>query len=298
MKRKVIDYKTADEFLGYAFRMNSRDLSCEGLPWVKAVCWVDLGQYGDPSPWHIHSDSVEIICCRRGLFEYEYENGGCQLSPGEVFLSRPEEPHRQAAVVTDGSYYVLRMSCRLSDLTRGGFSKTEGEWIRRRIRELPRHYVGGRDVFSCFHSLFQMLDTLACEVSERRIRLRSGAVRLLLSLLESNRMKRGTPNKVEEVIREMRTHPEWRFPENDLVARTGLSASGLLNAFKIRTGFAPHAYLLKCRIDLAQDMLLAGRDLEVVSGLLGFHSRQHLSRQFKKLMGQSPRAWLQKHKKT
>lgn len=296
---KVLRFGVANLFDERPYPVDTHALSGEGLPWLPAISLVNTRQFGGNNPWHTHQGCVEFVCCRKGRLVYESEGKAYRLCPGSVFVSRPSEPHRQVSDTRGVSNYTVMVSCRKADWLASGFTADECAWIRKRLGALPRCYAGGPSVFANIRQLFHVLRTQTAAAPERRIRLHEVALRLLLSLLDAPQQPSGAgpSGRVEDVAQEMRDHPERAFPTDLLVERLGLSPSSAQNAFKTLTGFSPHAFLLKCRIERAGTLLLQGQTMEAVADALGFSSRQHLSLQFRKTMGCSFRAWMAKHKK-
>jgi AraC family transcriptional regulator len=82
----------------------------------------------------------------------------------------------------------------------------------------------------------------------------------------------------------------------DLASATGLTRMHFAAQFRAATGLRPHEYLLRRRIERAQEML-AGTDMSVVDVALsvGFQTQSHFTSVFKRFVGQPPRAWRQSH---
>lgn len=78
----------------------------------------------------------------------------------------------------------------------------------------------------------------------------------------------------------------------DMAAVTGLSRMHFAAQFKASTGLRPHEYLLRRRIERAQEMLLIA-DLAVVDVALsvGFQTQSHFTTTFARLVGRTPHAW-------
>jgi len=78
----------------------------------------------------------------------------------------------------------------------------------------------------------------------------------------------------------------------DLASSAGLTRMHFAAQFRAATGLRPHEYLLRRRIERAQEML-AGTDLPLVDVALsvGFQTQAHFSSVFKRYAGQPPRAW-------
>jgi AraC-like DNA-binding protein len=69
--------------------------------------------------------------------------------------------------------------------------------------------------------------------------------------------------------------------------------------FKAVTGMRPHEYLLRRRIERAQEMLLkTSTPLVDVALSLGFQTQAHFTGVFKRFAGAPPRAWLRSHAST
>jgi AraC family transcriptional regulator len=78
----------------------------------------------------------------------------------------------------------------------------------------------------------------------------------------------------------------------DLAAACGLSVNHFARAFRKSTDVPPHRWMMKRRIERAQNLLLSTR-LPVAEIALdcGFHDQSHLTHVFTRLVGLSPAAW-------
>lgn len=79
---------------------------------------------------------------------------------------------------------------------------------------------------------------------------------------------------------------------DDIAAACGLSASHFARSFRKTTGFAPHTWLLRARVERAM-ALLRQRDVVVgdVAAICGFATPSHFARVFMRQIGMSPSAW-------
>ncbi|MFN7958699.1 MAG: AraC family transcriptional regulator [Holophagaceae bacterium] len=80
---------------------------------------------------------------------------------------------------------------------------------------------------------------------------------------------------------------------DDMAAKAGLSRSGFALQFKQTVGLTPGEHLARFRIATAQELLARGIPLKVAAFDVGYGSSTALSRAFREVTGQSPRAWLQ-----
>jgi AraC family transcriptional regulator len=82
----------------------------------------------------------------------------------------------------------------------------------------------------------------------------------------------------------------------DLASAAGLTRMHFAAQFRAATGLPPHEYLLRRRIERAQEMLV-GTVMSVVDVALsvGFQTQSHFTSVFKRFVGQPPGAWRQLH---
>jgi AraC-like DNA-binding protein len=78
----------------------------------------------------------------------------------------------------------------------------------------------------------------------------------------------------------------------DIASAAGLTRMHFAAQFRARTGLRPHEYLLRRRIERAQQ-LLGKPDVSVVNVALavGFQNQSHFTNIFKRFVGQTPRMW-------
>jgi AraC-like DNA-binding protein len=71
-----------------------------------------------------------------------------------------------------------------------------------------------------------------------------------------------------------------------------LSMAHFSRAFRLACGEPPHAYIVRRRVELAAQLMLAGREpLSEIALKCGFHDQAHLSKQFRQLTRETPAAW-------
>jgi AraC family transcriptional regulator len=78
----------------------------------------------------------------------------------------------------------------------------------------------------------------------------------------------------------------------DVASSAGLTRMHFAAQFRAATGQRPHEYLLRRRIERAQEMLLGtGMSLVDIALSVGFQTQAHFTSVFKRYSGQPPRAW-------
>ena len=98
--------------------------------------------------------------------------------------------------------------------------------------------------------------------------------------------------RIHHVMNGILQHPEREHSVEALAAEAGLTPSHFCRVFKRATGLSPHQYVMKARLDRAQQML-GGTDLSIsqIADCLGFGSQSHFTRAFRTFTGQTPSAW-------
>jgi AraC family transcriptional regulator len=78
----------------------------------------------------------------------------------------------------------------------------------------------------------------------------------------------------------------------NLATTAGLSRMYFARQFRASTGIRPHEYVLRRRIERAQQLLTATSDALVDIALsVGFQTQAHFTTVFKKIVGNTPRQW-------
>ena len=104
------------------------------------------------------------------------------------------------------------------------------------------------------------------------------------------------PWQRRRIDRYVREHLERPVQNNELAEQILLSVSHFCRAFKETFGDTPHAYLIRLRLETAQEMMLATAEpLSQIALASGFRDQAHLSKQFRRVGGDSPAAWRRRH---
>jgi len=89
------------------------------------------------------------------------------------------------------------------------------------------------------------------------------------------------------------------LPVNRLARRCGLSRCYFARAFKVSMGLPPHRWLMRHRIERAQEMLERTSDsIAAIALSCGFADQSHLTRVFHAISGTSPAAWRRQRRAT
>ncbi|WP_225767594.1 helix-turn-helix domain-containing protein [Inquilinus sp. Marseille-Q2685] len=125
---------------------------------------------------------------------------------------------------------------------------------------------------------------------------RAAAVRLV-TLLTLSGVAEGTrgglaPWQKRRVDRYLRRSLHRPLRIEELAEQAALSISHFARAFKDSFGTTPHGYIIRLRLEQAQRLMLTTRDpLSQIALACGLASQSHLSKLFRRWLGETPSAW-------
>ncbi|MCK5843651.1 MAG: helix-turn-helix transcriptional regulator [Victivallales bacterium] len=147
-----------------------------------------------------------------------------------------------------------------------------------------------------------MLDVVeACRKrgASARLAAQSGLVGILDILTQSRShskntyvidlFQRSSNDFSEEVEEYLRRRLSERVSTAEIARYMKVSESTLSHRFKEERGIAPISRLIELRVDFAKALLIKGELLKIIADMTGFSDEFHLSKTFKKVVGESPR---------
>lgn len=99
-------------------------------------------------------------------------------------------------------------------------------------------------------------------------------------------------HKLQQIIDYINAHLEQPLGLAELAQIVGMSPGYFSRLFKQSTGFAPHQYLIQCRVNRAGELLRKGVAIAQVAYQVGFANQGHLNYHFKRSVGITPKAML------
>lgn len=105
---------------------------------------------------------------------------------------------------------------------------------------------------------------------------------------------RKTPANQEifQVIQFMRERLEDEIQLTDLAAMANMSQSHFIRIFKQQTGYTPHNYLIRLRIERSKFLIRSGKiGLKEIASQVGFADQGHFTRLFKRETGLTPKLY-------
>lgn len=94
--------------------------------------------------------------------------------------------------------------------------------------------------------------------------------------------------RLQRVVEKMEDQLGDQLTVGDLAKEAAMSPAHFAREFKRHLNEAPHAYLVRRRLERARDLLLRGRPISEIATDCGFWDSGHLTRQFKKRYNITP----------
>ncbi|MBE8965076.1 helix-turn-helix transcriptional regulator [Nostocales cyanobacterium LEGE 12452] len=114
----------------------------------------------------------------------------------------------------------------------------------------------------------------------------------------SERLKRPPefldPNLLKSALEYIRAHLSKELNLKQIAATVGFSPYHFARAFKVTTGLSPYQYVLRCRLELAQQLLQnQKRSLVQVAVEAGFGNQSHMTSVFQRMLRTTPKRYQQ-----
>jgi AraC-like DNA-binding protein len=214
-----------------------------------------------------------------------------QLRGGDVFLTFPDEPHSTGGKPSEpGVLYWLNVRRPAEGCTFLGLPEAESQTLLAALDALPhRHFRATQHTKTLFRDLFRWHDSPGNPA--RTLRLRLAVTRLLLDVIDASgpRAKSPASERISEIIRLTRSHPERDFRLDDLARHARLSLSHFKKRFRAETGLSPRQFILRDKIEAAKRILHAqSTSVTDIALDLGFVSSQYFATVFKRITGMTP----------
>ncbi|TVP63253.1 MAG: AraC family transcriptional regulator [Nodularia sp. (in: Bacteria)] len=102
------------------------------------------------------------------------------------------------------------------------------------------------------------------------------------------------PNMLKSVLEYVKAHLSQELSLEGIAATVGFSPYHFARAFKVTTGLSPYQYVLKCRLELAQQLLQnQSKSLVEVAGEVGFGNQSHMTSVFRRMLNTTPKRYRQ-----
>lgn len=244
------------------------------------------------SPEHVHPHCIEIVYCMKGCVPFAADGKDYPIHPGEVFISRPDQPHMMRFVPRGN--FTYRILFRVPPPRRAvlGLTLAETRWLTSCLLDIPKRvFNGGSEVKQAFDTIFRLYDTVPNRTPERTTRIRHAALGLLLAVISASQSDSSVANRsaIQKFVDQITRFPERHVSLAEMASDAHLSHVTFASGFKSITGMTPHAFCINCRMEKAKAMLAESQtSIAAIANLLGFCSSRHFTTSFKRSTGVSP----------
>ncbi|MFF2015639.1 AraC family transcriptional regulator [Paenibacillus sp. NPDC058177] len=247
-----------------------------------------------PVPGHKVGPSVHDYYLIHTVFDGEgtFQSGSGKIHPcssGDTFIIFPGALFcYQADTLKPWSYawVGLRGDAVPALLSRVGITKEQPVIHSEHLSELRVLYEKTRLSFQ--QSPYPQLESLEA----------SGWLRLLLHQFGyDNRSTLSVPSQampsiidrqIDQAIRWITFEYHQQVNIDHMASSLGYHRAHLSKAFKVRTGMSPKQYLMKVRMNKAEELLRGHLAIDQVASSVGFNDALYFSKQFRKWSGMSP----------
>lgn len=272
-------------------RREIRPREPDGIPEVVSFGRSRYRVYRPQLPEHMHSGCFEINLCQRGMPVFMLHGRRYEAKPGNVFVTKPGEPHQLTENIRglSMSWLLFRLPARGGAL---GLTEVETASLRRKLETLPSPLFNVQeDVDRGFREMFRAYDE-SRRSGLRSARLKATTLGMLLAIVRDARSRphRIFSGKILEAIKKLEDFPNMRCEISDFVAKSGMSSQRFSRLFKQATGLPPYKMMMMKRMDKARRFVIE-TDIPVadIAYSLGFSSPSHFADQFRATFGVSAR---------
>lgn len=267
-----------------------------------------------PIPRQEHVDAhahrfVELVVILKGSGIHQTEEDEYPIVAGDVFVVPPGVAHTYPETkdchLVNVLFFPDELGIPWHDLrTLPGYHAlfTLEPHYRRQHRFESRLHLGVRDLAVVEH----LLERLQSELSAQSPGFRFVATSVLMDLLATvsrcySRVRSRTARpllRLGETIGYIEENYAQPITVTELCEVAHMSESSLLRAFRQALDTTPIDYLLRLRVSRAAERLRQEPDetITAVAHATGFNDSNYFSRAFRKVMGESPRAYRKHHK--
>lgn len=236
-------------------------------------------------PVHTH-DGYVVGTVTAGAEALNVGGGTHTVSPGQVLLLHPHEPHSNRSLGCEALRY------RVFYLPVAAIAAYVGE-----CGDAPLTFASPVLSDPVLADTIAGLHARLSRAPDDRLAQQSALAALVDALIGRTGPEAAPPPPGGDAAREVRDWIDEHFAEDfglaDLAARAGLSVFRFAHVFKASTGLSPMAYRNQCRVNAARRRLLAGEPIAQVALDVGFADQSHLTRWFQRVVGVSPQRYRQ-----
>jgi AraC-like DNA-binding protein len=256
----------------------------------------------EPFDLHVH-DFSELVVVTGGRGMHRIQDEAWPLSAGDVFVVKGDEAHEYCELddlnLINVLYLPDQLRWDLRDLvSHPGYHALftlEPQW-RRRHQFKSRLHLSPAEV----SHVLGLIDQLDAELKARTPGFGFLATALYMQLVGSLSRAYGRSRNPDSqallrlagAITHLETHFSGPVELDDLAEMAHMSKRSFLRTFRAATGQSPIAYLIQIRVNRAAERLrITDEAITDVAFNVGFQDSNYFTRQFRQVMGVTPRAY-------
>lgn len=250
----------------------------------------------DPVEMQSHEDMFELLYMYSGRKVFYIGDEKYVLNGGDLLLVFPGEAHGAEDVSQNRTLlYYLHFAdpSRTADLC--GLSDLERIQLAEMLNRMDHRLITvPQGIKRSFDELFGLVKG---QSPLREARIRHFALEIIWQVIRSSKLSgHDTPEDIQIVKDYITTHVYEMPTVGELALLVHLSVPRFKQKFKQETGVPPAEYIIRHKVDLAEQWLTgSNRRITDIALDLGFSSSQHFSVVFQKYCGQAPQNYRRSH---
>lgn len=252
-------------------------ISCSEAAFMKAKCQLLASIFhpnGNCIGIHTHKYH-ELVYCVKGAGWTQINNKRLAFSSGDFYVTRAGTPHMECAeTATRIIYFYFEAH---SDMVVQGLYRDDDGSILSTVKKLQLEFEE--------NSVFKedMVQSLLTQVLIGIIRKADNY---------------SVKDKIRSVLEYIDENLEHDIDFRALAEERHYSFDRFRHIFKDHTGYSPHQYVIRARVEKALFLLKLNPDVSLtrLSYSCGFSSSSHFSKAFRSVVGQTPSEYLKKNK--
>lgn len=278
LEYRQIDLKTLDNSLDIAlFRTYNR----------KAIAPVQM---------HLHTHEIEIAYMSMGSQIFHVDDKNYEVHSNQYFIVKPNEEHSLGNENTSKSHcYYVKINVHDQRDHLLGLSISDSNLICDSLLNINERIVTS---YNATNDLEKIFETYYKEGPYQLLALKNFCLTFLINFIQNlNNTNTSYSPRIKKALTFIDQNACSSFNINSLAKVTGLSKSTFTNYFKNEVGMTPMNYVLRKRIEFAQELILnSKKTITEIAFESGFNSTNYFATVFKKYTTHSPREFYKLNK--
>ncbi|ACT01849.1 AraC family transcriptional regulator [Paenibacillus sp. JDR-2] len=250
---------------------------------------------------HEHDGAFEFVFIESGKVTWEVNGQHYETRAGEMFHTRPNEPHRaRMDYMEPCSIWWMIVTMPSTNSSWLGLSKCEADSVIEKLQSLPRVLRTNAQLKISFSRLQHALRTEA--QPWLKLKVRHFVLDLILNMTEPPpdlHIPEDLQAGLRSIVENMQRNPEKHWNNRDIAASIGISESHFYRLFRQSFGQSPSSFVERKRVEYAAQLLMhSDAPITSLALTLDFKTSQHFSTVFKKVTGITPSQWRAAHHKS